>query len=72
MIDLRHSRSGAAHRAMRRRGIRPIIESMANTSDNSGQNDKRATTFLEVGIWLLFFALLIPAGVVGYVIGHGA
>jgi alcohol dehydrogenase (cytochrome c) len=25
--------------------------------------------FLEVGIWLLFVALLLPAGVVGYVIG---
>jgi alcohol dehydrogenase (cytochrome c) len=25
--------------------------------------------FLDVGLWLLFFALLIPAGVVGYVIG---
>ena len=25
--------------------------------------------FLEVGIWVLFFALLLPAGVVGYVIG---
>ncbi len=26
--------------------------------------------FLDVGIWLLFFALLIPAGVIGYVIGQ--
>ena len=26
--------------------------------------------FLEAGIWLLFFALLVPAGVVGWVIGH--
>jgi quinohemoprotein ethanol dehydrogenase len=26
--------------------------------------------FLEVGIWLLFAALLVPAGVVGYVIAH--
>jgi alcohol dehydrogenase (cytochrome c) len=26
--------------------------------------------FLEFGIWLLFVLLLIPAGVVGYVIGH--
>jgi mono/diheme cytochrome c family protein len=26
--------------------------------------------FLEAGIWLLFAALLIPAGVVGYVIGQ--
>jgi len=28
-------------------------------------------TFLDFGIWLLLFALLIPAGVVGWVIGHG-
>jgi alcohol dehydrogenase (cytochrome c) len=27
--------------------------------------------FLEVGIWLLFVALLVPAGVLGYVLGHG-
>jgi quinohemoprotein ethanol dehydrogenase len=26
--------------------------------------------FLEVGIWLLFVALLVPAGVLGYVFGH--
>jgi outer membrane protein assembly factor BamB len=26
--------------------------------------------FLEVGLWLLFFALLVPAGVVGYTIGR--
>jgi quinohemoprotein ethanol dehydrogenase len=26
--------------------------------------------FLEAGIWVLFAALLVPAGVVGYVIGH--
>jgi hypothetical protein len=26
--------------------------------------------FLDTGIWLLLFALLIPAGVVGYVIGQ--
>jgi quinohemoprotein ethanol dehydrogenase len=26
--------------------------------------------FLEVGIWLLFVALLVPAGVIGYVLGH--
>jgi outer membrane protein assembly factor BamB len=32
---------------------------------------KRARdAFLEVGIWLLFFALLVPAGVVGYAIGR--
>ncbi len=28
--------------------------------------------FLEVGVWLLFVALLIPAGVVGYVLGHSS
>jgi outer membrane protein assembly factor BamB len=27
--------------------------------------------FLSAGIWLLFLALLVPAGVVGWVIGHG-
>jgi outer membrane protein assembly factor BamB len=27
--------------------------------------------FIWVGIWLLFFALLVPAGVVGWAIGHG-
>jgi alcohol dehydrogenase (cytochrome c) len=27
-------------------------------------------TFLEVGIWLLLFALLVPAAVVGWAIGH--
>ena len=26
--------------------------------------------FLEVGIWLLFFVLLVPAGIVGYAIGN--
>jgi outer membrane protein assembly factor BamB len=26
--------------------------------------------FLEVGIWLLFFALLVPAGVTGWAVGH--
>ncbi len=28
------------------------------------------TGFLEVGIWLLFFALLVPAGFTGWAIGH--
>lgn len=28
------------------------------------------TGFLEVGIWLLFFALLVPAGFAGWAIGH--
>src|SRR3954463_4930232 len=26
--------------------------------------------FLDVGVWLLFFALLVPAGLVGYFVGH--
>jgi hypothetical protein len=30
----------------------------------------RVNTFLEVGIWLLFFALLVPAGLVGFAIGR--
>ena len=33
--------------------------------------DAARTGFLDAGIWLLFFALLIPAGIVGYAIGHG-
>jgi outer membrane protein assembly factor BamB len=33
---------------------------------------KAKDAFLEGGVWLLFFALLIPAGVVGYVIGKTA
>jgi hypothetical protein len=39
--------------------------------DNS-QNTKtrRENRFLEAGIWLLFFALLVPAGFVGYEIGR--
>jgi outer membrane protein assembly factor BamB len=42
-------------------------------TDSAGQKkDKVETGFLDAGIWLLFFALLIPAGVVGYAIGHGA
>jgi outer membrane protein assembly factor BamB len=32
----------------------------------------RRTFFLEAGIWLLFFALLVPAGVVGWVIGRSS
>jgi outer membrane protein assembly factor BamB/mono/diheme cytochrome c family protein len=34
------------------------------------QKRRAETAFLEVGIWLLFFALLVPAGVVGYAIGR--
>jgi hypothetical protein len=30
----------------------------------------RVNTFLDGGIWLLFFALLVPAGFVGYEIGR--
>jgi outer membrane protein assembly factor BamB len=33
---------------------------------------KAKDAFLEGGVWLLFFALLIPAGIVGYVIGKSA
>jgi len=32
----------------------------------------RVDGFLAGGIWLLFFALLVPAGVVGWVVGHGS
>ena len=45
-------------------------------SSNDNANDagarKRAWTdrFLEAGIWLLFFALLVPAGFAGYEIGR--
>jgi hypothetical protein len=35
-------------------------------------SEDRKGIFLEVGIWLLFFALLVPAGLVGYVIGRDA
>jgi mono/diheme cytochrome c family protein len=31
-----------------------------------------AVTFGEVFVWLLFFALLVPAGVVGWAIGHSS
>jgi hypothetical protein len=37
-------------------------------SDNP--NRSWLDVFLDARIWLLFFALLIPAGVVGWVIGH--
>ena len=32
--------------------------------------DRGAGTFWQAGIWLLFFALLVPAGAVGWAIGH--
>jgi hypothetical protein len=34
------------------------------------QRRKARDMFLEAGVWLLFFALLVPAGFVGYVIGR--
>ena len=34
------------------------------------KNSDKKSRFLEVGIWLLFFALLVPAGFVGWAIGH--
>jgi hypothetical protein len=39
--------------------------------DNPNPDGGWVDAFLQVGIWLLFFALLIPAGVVGWAIGHG-
>ena len=38
----------------------------------SSTTHDRTATFLEVGIWVLFFALLIPAGLVGYLIGRNS
>jgi quinohemoprotein ethanol dehydrogenase len=35
------------------------------------RNRRFVDAFLDVGLWLLFFALLVPAGLVGYEIGHG-
>ena len=32
--------------------------------------DRRIDALLNVGIWLLFIALLVPAGVVGWAIGR--
>jgi hypothetical protein len=34
------------------------------------QKSRWTDGFLEGGIWLLFFALLVPAGVGGWAIGH--
>ena len=39
--------------------------------DAQHSDGKWIDAFLGVGIWLLFIALLIPAGIVGSVIGHG-
>ncbi len=35
-----------------------------------GHTADKTSRFLEVGIWLLFFALLAPAGFTGWAIGH--
>jgi hypothetical protein len=35
-----------------------------------GHTADKTSRFLEVGIWLLFFALLVPAGFTGWAIGH--
>jgi hypothetical protein len=40
-------------------------------TDTTAEKNDKQTIFLNVGIWLLFFALLIPAVAVGYAIGHG-
>jgi len=37
---------------------------------DSSNSNRWIDAFLDAGIWLLFFALLIPAGVIGWVIGH--
>src|SRR6266516_2246511 len=39
-------------------------------SRTPAQRKRAEDAFLEVGIWLLFFALLVPAGFVGYAIGN--
>jgi hypothetical protein len=39
-------------------------------SRTPAQRERAEDAFLEVGIWLLFFALLVPAGFVGYAIGN--
>jgi hypothetical protein len=41
-------------------------------NDAGGKKHDRFDRFLEVGIWLVFFALLVPAGLVGYEIGKSA
>jgi hypothetical protein len=43
---------------------------MDSSLDNPQTKTDRENRFLEVGIWLLFFALLVPAGFVGYEIGR--
>ncbi len=39
-------------------------------SKTPAQRKRAGTAFLDAGIWLLFFALLVPAGFAGYEIGH--
>jgi hypothetical protein len=39
-------------------------------NDAGGSKHDWVDRFLEVGIWFLFFALLVPAGFVGYEIGR--
>ena len=34
------------------------------------KKERRIDDFLEVGIWLVFFALLVPAGLVGWAVGR--
>src|SRR3954447_14422163 len=35
-----------------------------------GRRRRWVNGFLDVGVWLLFFALLVPAALVGYYVGH--
>ena len=42
----------------------------SSTPQRPPANRDAVDTFLTVGIWVLFVALLVPAGVVGWVIGH--
>jgi hypothetical protein len=41
-----------------------------NDETGSGMKQDRVDRFLELGIWLLFFALLVPAGAVGFAVGR--
>jgi quinohemoprotein ethanol dehydrogenase len=42
----------------------------ARTGNSPSVRRSARDGFLEVGIWLLFVVLLVPAGVLGYVLGH--
>jgi hypothetical protein len=60
---------------MRRRtgeGTIPALEGICRKGGRMSPERKRKAEdmFLEAGVWLLFFALLVPAGFVGYVIGQ--